>query len=158
MSPKDMKPPTIFGSEDKITDAAMAASPVNLVPAGNVLIVVRGMILAHTVPIRTNAVAVTLNQDMKAIVPLGGITAVFLRWALQSLHGYLLSKVRESAHGTKKLETAVLTEYQLMVPPLPLQIAFAERVQRIEALARNLDAAAAKAEAMAAGLSAEVFE
>jgi len=158
VSPKDMKPPTIFGSEDKITDAAMAASPVNLVPAGNVLIVVRGMILAHTVPIRTNAVAVTLNQDMKAIVPLGGITAVFLRWALQSLHGYLLSKVRESAHGTKKLETAVLTEYQLMVPPLPLQIAFAERVQRIEALARNLDAAAAKAEAMAAGLSAEVFE
>jgi hypothetical protein len=31
-------------------------------------------------------------------------------------------------------------------------------VQRIEALARHLDAAAAKAEAMAAALSAEVFE
>ena len=42
VSPKDMKPPTIFGSEDKITEAAMAASPVSLIPAGNVLIVVRG--------------------------------------------------------------------------------------------------------------------
>jgi type I restriction enzyme S subunit len=157
VSPKDMKPPTIFESEDKITDAAIAASPVNLVPAGNVLIVVRGMILAHTVPIRMNAIAVTLNQDMKAIVPNECMNSVFLRWALQSLHGYFLSKVRESAHGTKKLETAVLTEYALVVPPLAPQTAFAEQVQRIEALARHLDAAAAKADAMAAGLSAEAF-
>ena len=155
--PKDMKPPTIFGSEDKITEAAMAASPVSLIPAGNVLIVVRGMIFAHTVPIRMNGVAVTLNQDMKAIIPIDGITAVFLRWALQSLHGYLLSKVRESAHGTKKLETAVLTDQELMVPPPALQTDFAEKVRRIEALAHALDAAAAKAEAMAASLSAEVF-
>lgn len=157
VSPKDMKPPTIFGSEDKITEAAMAASPVSLIPAGNVLIVVRGMILAHTVPIRMNGVAVTLNQDMKAIIPIDGITAVFLRWALQSLHGYLLSKVRELAHGTKKLETAVLTDQELMVPPPALQTDFAEKVRRIEALAHALDAAAAKAEAMAASLSAEVF-
>jgi hypothetical protein len=38
-----------------------------------------------------------------------------------------------------------------------LQISFGERVSRLESLARHLDAAAAKAEAMAAGLSAEVF-
>jgi type I restriction enzyme S subunit len=157
VSPKDMKPPTIFESEDKITEGAMASSPVNLIPAGNVLIVVRGMILAHTVPIRMNAVGVTLNQDMKAIMPNDRINAVFLRSALQSLHGYLLSKVRESAHGTKKLETAVLTEYPIVVPPIGTQRGFAEQAQRLELLARNLDTAAAKAEAMAAGLSAEVF-
>ncbi len=44
------------------------------------------------------------------------------------------------------------------VPPLQLQIDFAERADRLESLARHLDAAAAKAEAMAAGLSAEVFD
>lgn len=37
------------------------------------------------------------------------------------------------------------------------QTAFAEQVTRIESVARALDAAAAKAEAMAAALSAEVF-
>jgi type I restriction enzyme, S subunit len=156
-TPSKANPAFWGGTEDKITEAAMAASPVSLIPAGNVLIVVRGMILAHTVPIRMNGVAVTLNQDMKAIIPIDGITAVFLRWALQSLHGYLLSKVRESAHGTKKLETAVLTEQELMVPPPALQTDFAEKVRRIEALAHALDAAAAKAEALAASLSAEVF-
>ena len=40
---------------------------------------------------------------------------------------------------------------------LQFQTAFAEHAQRIEATARALDDAAAKAEAMAAGLSAEVF-
>jgi type I restriction enzyme S subunit len=157
VSPKDMKPQTIFDSEDKITAAAMAASPVKLIPAGNVLIVVRGMILAHTVPIRMNAVDVTLNQDMKALVPNKQILPTFLRWALGSLHGYFLSKVREAAHGTKKLETDVLTSYPIVLPPMELQEAFAEQAHRLEALAHHLDAAAAKAEAMAAGLSAEVF-
>lgn len=45
----------------------------------------------------------------------------------------------------------------VFAPPLPLQAAFAEQAQRLEATARALDTAAAKAEAMAAGLSAEVF-
>jgi hypothetical protein len=45
-----------------------------------------------------------------------------------------------------------------MVPPIALQTAFAEQVQRLEALARHLDAAGDKAGVMAAGLSAEVFD
>ncbi|HZR89958.1 MAG TPA: restriction endonuclease subunit S [Bradyrhizobium sp.] len=43
-------------------------------------------------------------------------------------------------------------------PPLQLQTIFAEQAQRLEATARALDAAGVKAEAMAAALSAEVFE
>ncbi len=157
VSPKDMKPAIISDSEDKITEEAMTASPVRMIPQDSILIVVRGMILAHTVPIRMNSIAVTLNQDMKALVPKQPLNPTFLRWLLQSAHDYLLGKVRESAHGTKKLETAVLTAFPAMLPPLPLQTAFAGQAQRIEATARALDAAAAKAEAMAAGLSAEVF-
>ncbi len=95
VSPKDMKPTIIVDSEDKITEAAMEASPAKLIPAESILIVVRGMILAHTVPIRLNAVPVTLNQDMKALVPSSAVLSGFLRWALQSLHAYLLSRPLE---------------------------------------------------------------
>jgi type I restriction enzyme S subunit len=158
VSPKDMKPPIIVDSEDKITEAAMEASPTKLIPAGSILIVVRGMILAHTVPIRFNAVPVTLNQDMKALVPSSAVLSGFLRWALQSLHAYLLSKVREAAHGTKSLESAVLTELSLILPPLARQTAFAEEAHDLEAIVHKLDTAAAKAEAAAAALAAEVFE
>lgn len=48
--------------------------------------------------------------------------------------------------------------FRVPAPALTVQEAFAEQVQRIESLARHLDAAAAKADAMAAGLSAEVFD
>ena len=57
----------------------------------------------------------------------------------------------------KNISQAKLVRVPVPLPPLPLQTAFAKQVHRIEALARHLDAAAAKAEAMAAGLSAEVF-
>jgi type I restriction enzyme, S subunit len=56
------------------------------------------------------------------------------------------------------LSTEGLGKLPLITPPLALQTAFAEQVQRLEALARHLDAAAAKADAMAAGLTAEVFD
>jgi type I restriction enzyme, R subunit len=54
-------------------------------------------------------------------------------------------------------ETWLNGQLPVWVPPLPLQSAFAQRASRIESLARHLDDAAAKAEAMAAGLSAELF-
>lgn len=62
-----------------------------------------------------------------------------------------------SGSTVPQLNKQDLAPLEFMVPPLPLQTAFAEQVTRIEAVARALDAAAAKAEAMAAALSAEVF-
>ena len=68
----------------------------------------------------------------------------------------LLRQKRASAiqHNINTKEVAI---FRFSLPPLPLQTAFAEQAQRLEALARALDTACAKAEAMAAGLSAEVF-
>lgn len=57
----------------------------------------------------------------------------------------------------KNISQAKLVQVPVPLPPLALQTAFAEQSDRVELLARHLDAAAAKAGAMAAGLSAEVF-
>jgi type I restriction enzyme, S subunit len=62
-----------------------------------------------------------------------------------------------TSDSMKNISQAKLVRVSVPLPPLARQIAFAEQVQCLEALARHLDAAAAKAEAMAAGLSAEVF-
>lgn len=62
-----------------------------------------------------------------------------------------------TSSSMKNISQTKLVAIEVPLPPLPLQNAFAEQVQRLEATARALDAAAAKAEAMAAGLSAEVF-
>lgn len=71
---------------------------------------------------------------------------------------------RAAIEAIKKGTTSVCAVYykdlarvKIPLPPLPLQTAFAEQANRLDSLARALDAAAAKAEAMAAALSAEVF-
>jgi restriction endonuclease S subunit len=57
----------------------------------------------------------------------------------------------------QNLNTDQIRRWIVPIPPEPHQTAFTATADRLESLARHLDAAAAKAEAIAAGLSAEVF-
>lgn len=63
----------------------------------------------------------------------------------------------KTTNGTFKISQSAIVKFSFPLPPPQLQVAFAEQVERLEVLARHLDDAAAKAEAMAAALSAEVF-
>jgi type I restriction enzyme S subunit len=56
----------------------------------------------------------------------------------------------------QNLKTDQIRSWQVPIPPFAFQTVFTEKVQRLESLARHLDAAAAKAEAMAAALSADI--
>ena len=69
----------------------------------------------------------------------------------------VLFQTARGAIGQANINAKELRAFPVATPSLPLQTAFAEQASRIDSLARHLDAAAAKAEAMAAGLSAEVF-
>jgi len=62
-----------------------------------------------------------------------------------------------SASSMPGISKGRLFALEIPVPDFPLQTAFAEQAQRLESLARHLGAAAAKAEALADALSAEVF-
>jgi len=95
-----------------------------------------------------------------------------IEWDLKSIgpqYAYSLLRTSEirrifaligsgTSASMKNISQAKLVQVVVPLPPLALQTAFAEKVQRLESLARHLDAAAAKAEAMAAALSAEIFE
>ncbi len=134
VSPKDMKAEEITGAEDHVSAEAFEKSNLQLIPKDTVLIVVRGMILAHTVPIRLCRVPVAINQDMKALLPKQPIEPEFLRWALQAQHPYMLNQVSTAGHGTKKLDSDRLREVPIPVPPLSLQKEFAARVSDIRAM------------------------
>ena len=70
----------------------------------------------------------------------------------------VLFDTARGAIGQANINAKELRAFRVIQTPLALQTDFAEQVWRIEALARSLDAASKKAEAMAAALSAEVFE
>lgn len=134
VSPKDVKQPEIQDAEDHVSEQAVQETKIKVIPPQSILIVVRGMILAHTVPIRMNLVPVTINQDMKALLPGGRVQSMFLRWALQTRHADILVQVSTAGHGTKRFETGDLLAIQLPVPPLTLQREFAARVAEVQAM------------------------
>ncbi len=121
VSPKDMKRDFITDAEDHVSEQALANSALKMIDEGAVLIVVRGMILAHSFPTAINTVPVTINQDMKALRCDERISPRFLKAVLEGATQYLVDQADSSAHGTKKLETGVLGALGIPVPPLDEQ-------------------------------------
>jgi type I restriction enzyme, S subunit len=69
-----------------------------------------------------------------------------------------LTKNAKHAINQSSINQGDVAGIRLITPPMSLQATFAEQVRRLETLGCRLDAAAAKAEAAAASLSAEVFD
>jgi type I restriction enzyme S subunit len=134
VSPKDMKVDTICDSLDHVSEKVFRETNLHKIPAGTPLIVVRGMILAHTVPLAITGRDVSINQDMKAIRFDSEIDPLFGLWCLKAQHTALLNSVSTAAHGTKRLDSRVLGEFQLMIPPPILQNKFVSIVQKSNGL------------------------
>lgn len=117
-----MKVPRITNSQDHITQAALQETGISVVQPPAVLIVVRGMILARTFPTAVTRVSVTLNQDMKALIPKSNLDADFLALLLKGISSDLLQVVEESGHGTRCLRTEAWANFSLPLPPLKEQL------------------------------------
>jgi len=117
VSPKDMKRDFIGDSEDHVSQAAVEEHGLKLVPPDSVLLVVRSMILAHSVPVALVQRPLTINQDMKALVAEHpSVTGPYLWAALKVAEEEILERVRTAAHGLRKLDTSDLLELPIVVP------------------------------------------
>lgn len=142
VSPKDMKIDIIHDVPDHVSEEAVRGSALQMIPEEAVLIVVRGMILARTVPVCRLGVPATINQDMKALLPYTRIIrGDYLQRMLQGFGDVLMSFVEEAAHGTKKLRSEALFGLKFPVPPLHIQQAIAIEHDQAQALTDKLNAA-----------------
>ena len=129
VSPKDMKVDYISTSQDKITLQAIEQSSTKLVPIGSVLMVVRGMILIHSVPVALTQKSVTINQDMKALIPNKLLNSEYFLYLLKGLKDYLLDYVETSGHGTKCLRSDDFMNMPLFLPNVDEQKNIVEYVK-----------------------------
>ena len=157
VSPKDMKQAYISDAIDHVSRIVLAETNIKLVPIGSLLIVVRGMILVHTVPVAQSLIEHTINQDMKALFPVLEINVGYLLWLMKVSQPQLLGLVTTAAHGTKKLDTERLENFRIPLPPLEMQVAFSEKVAQIESIHSQQSAATAKAQATFDALLFQMF-
>ena len=126
VTPKDMKRDVIDDSRVRVTRVAVDETSLRLVPAPAVLMVVRGMILARKVPIALTKCAVTVNQDMKALVPTQGMRADFLARLLGSAQEAFVPMIDTAGHGTCRMPTDRWRALPVAVPPDEEQAAIVE--------------------------------
>lgn len=143
VSAKDMKVSRLLDSLLHVTEKAIG-NGTRIAPTGAVLIVVRGMILAHTFPVAIATRPVAFNQDMKALVTRAGIDSEFILVWLQANAQSILGIASESTHGTKRLASDDLFSTKVGVPPLPEQRAIATALSDVDGLLGGLDRLIAK--------------
>ena len=141
VSPKDMKRDYLSSAQMTVTESALAGSAANLIPAGSVLFVVRGMILAHSFPVGIATVPLTINQDMKALVLAAPEIGEYLLRALKGMKPFMLMRVQRSSHGTCRLEGADYSDFSVPIPPPAEQRRIVAKVDELMALCDQLEAA-----------------
>ena len=131
ISGKDMKRARLADALEHVSQNAIG-NGTRTTPTGSILIVVRGMILAHTFPVALTLTNVAFNQDLKALVTGECFDPEFLLYWLEFREGRILSLVDTASHGTKRLPTKRL--FAELVP-CPAR----EEQERISLLLRSND-------------------
>lgn len=156
VSCKDMKVERLHSAEDCITELG-AQTGTRLVPAGTVLIVVRGMILAKDFPVGRAMREMAFNQDLKAVVCRPNVGNEFLfYWFLANSH-YIKGIADEAAHGTKRIQTDRLLALPVRLPPPPVQQRIAAILSAYDDLVENNERRMRILEEMAQNLYREWF-
>jgi type I restriction enzyme S subunit len=156
-----MKTETITNSQDHITQKGVTAARLRLFPAKSLLFVVRGMILAHTFPVAQTGAPVTVNQDVRVLVPHFPLLPAYLLRALQCEAMGILYAVKEATHGTLRVESDTLKTWPTPLPPLAEQLEIVRRVEALfklaDAIEKRVAAATARADKLTQAILAKTF-
>ena len=138
-------------AQDQVTERAIESGS-RKAPVGSVLLVVRGMILAHTFPVCLTTRDLAFNQDVKAVVPNQGLDGTFLAHWFVGNGEKMLGLVTEATHGTKRIDLRDLLDFAVTLPPLPEQKLIASILDTVDEVIRKTEEVIAKLQLMKQGL------
>lgn len=139
VSPKDFRGAVITDSMDHISEAAVAETATNLVPGGAVLVVVRSGILRRKVPVAVAGRPVAINQDLKALVPVGDLDSRYLSYFLRASQDLLLRCVKLGA-TVQSIDVSRFLDIEVPLPDLARQRRIVMRLDELLALAQEAEA------------------
>src|SRR6266567_4830774 len=156
-----MKLPVLFDSQDHITEEAVRRTKLRLLKPGTVLFVVRGLILARNFPVALSGSELVVNQDIRGVIPHAGVWPEYLFRAVEAEAMRILFAVKESTHGTMRLESGTLKQWPIPVPPLEEQHEIVRRVETIfklaDAIEKRVAAAQMRADKLTQSILAKAF-
>jgi type I restriction enzyme S subunit len=161
LSPKDMGEFRIRETQDKITNDAVEQSSTKLVTGPSVAMVMRSGILERTFPVAIVEFDTTLNQDMKALVPNGDVSALWIAYALKAFEQELLDTCRKSGTTVASMETVRLLNFEIPLPEISEQLKIVEileeQLSRLDASLAVVDEIESRAAALRRSLLHAAF-
>jgi type I restriction enzyme S subunit len=157
VSPKDMKVSFINDSQDHISRSVFEETNLKRIEPNHLLIVVRGMILAHSFPIAINTVPVAINQDMKAIMPFDDINIWYLYECLRTMKPKVLDLISTAGHGTKKFNSEGMAKLKIPIPPKDLQLQFERKIVMLHKVVSRIKLHKENTEILLKSLSQQIF-
>ena len=133
----DVKSQVVTNGNLSITKEGLKRSSAKLAPMHSILVVTRSGILKHTLPIAIAGCSVAINQDLKALVLNESVIPEYIQWSLLVSKQLILSKVR--ATTADNIETSLLKNFMVPVPPLQLQHEFADFAAQVDKLKFDFD-------------------
>ncbi|WP_087067953.1 restriction endonuclease subunit S [Cyanobium sp. NIES-981] len=121
VSGRDMKSTRLSDSALHISQAAVAESATRMASVGTLLILVRGMGLAHGAQITELLVPCAFNQDIRGIHAKPGLLPRYLLFALRDGINSSDTVLSSAAHGTLKIDSNELAKVIIPFPPLEQQ-------------------------------------
>lgn len=158
LSAKDLKADDLWDSRDHIAERVISETNIKLLPANTITLVVRGMILAHTLPVSVVRVPATINQDLKALLPKADVSVGFLAAAIRSRAGWALARVSTAAHGTRRLESGVLASIPVPSVSTNSQLKFASHIRHVATQRTTIQRALAADDELFASLQSRAFK
>ena len=155
-SGKDLKVRSLESSELKLTKEGWAVAKT--APAGSTLIVVRGMILAHTFPVTVCAVPMAFNQDLRALIAKEGLVPEYLTLWAEWAGPWFLTRTSESSHGTKRLDSEIFDDALVPRPSIEVQESLIREQDFFLKQKQQLEQRQSKARDCKASLLREIFE
>ncbi|RME29330.1 MAG: restriction endonuclease subunit S, partial [Candidatus Zixiibacteriota bacterium] len=133
VSPKDMKTGEIFDSELKITERALENAGMTLIPAGSILVVARSGILRRRLPVAIARTRLTVNQDLKALVPYIKGMEKFIALMLLGNEARILRQYVKTGTTVQSLEFDKFRAAKFGLPPLAEQHRIVAKVDELMA-------------------------
>lgn len=119
----------IYSVEEFITEEALQNTNCGLYPKDSILMAMYGQGKTRG-QVGLLKIEACTNQAVAAIVPSKKINSIFLYWHLMLMYEH----IRDMARGGNQanLNLTIVRSIQILLPPLPLQHLFAQRIEQIE--------------------------
>jgi len=152
---KDMGSDNLLGTQEQVTEEAIAKSATKLVPTGTLLVVVKSKVLLRRLLVAMTTRPTCFDHDLKGLILPADWPSLYVARHLRVGQRILLEQARGAK--TEGLTLDHLRRYPLMVPPLDLRQRFAEIEQDTVSSIHTQNTAAATADTLFSSLLQRAF-